>query len=168
MNHIPNLKCLLVERLMLLQQAEIQIIGFMNVAKERVNSLHLRRLIDDNLERSNLHAESLYLVLTELGHGVLSGENESITSLIQELRIVTERCPEPEVADAAMIGAIQNIIHYLIAGYGTSCAYANALQMDEVEKLLHNIALEEKQQDLRLTRLAEENINDKAKSPLTF
>jgi ferritin-like metal-binding protein YciE len=52
--------------------------------------------------------------------------------------------------------------HYKIALYGTLCAFARALGMNEVSSLLDLNLIDEKDSDRDLTHLAEKSINRQA------
>lgn len=149
-----------------MHNAELQVRKLLTNVREKISSMHLQRLIEDHCERSRLHHESVQIILDEMGEPVFVEENESITAFIKELDSVLHKCKEAEVIDAAVIGSLQNVIHYLISGYGTCGAYADSLSMPEIGKLLNNILKEQKLQDERLSRLAKENINEKAKFPM--
>lgn len=168
MDQIVNLKQLFTYRLILLYMAEVKVRTLLMNLKNKVHSLHLHRLTDDHLERNRLHIENLHSILSQVGVVVPSSENEAISSLGRELEIILDRCKESEVIDASIIGCMQNVIHYLISGYGTCKSYATTLDLKEAAKILTNILEEEKQQDKRLSRLAEENINVSAKTPIAL
>jgi hypothetical protein len=68
----------------------------------------------------------------------------------------------PEVSDAAIIAAAQKIEHYEISSYGTARAYAQELNLDDVEALLKETLDEEYEADDLLTQIAEERVNAKA------
>ena len=60
--------------------------------------------------------------------------------------------------------SVQCINHFEIANYGTLIAYSDALGDREISKLLQKNLEEEKNTDRRLTKLAIESINEKAKA----
>jgi ferritin-like metal-binding protein YciE len=53
--------------------------------------------------------------------------------------------------------------HYLIAKYGSVASYARLLGEENVAGVLHKIVEEEKNDDARLSQLAQTSINVKAK-----
>jgi ferritin-like metal-binding protein YciE len=66
------------------------------------------------------------------------------------------------VRDAAIISAAQKIEHYEIASYGTLCAFAKVLGLEEVADLLEQTLEEEKEADSKLTDVAESSVNFEA------
>jgi len=66
--------------------------------------------------------------------------------------------------DAGIISAGQKIEHYEIASYGTLKTLAGILGYDEAAELLDATLQEEKNADSKLTEVAENSINQSAKS----
>jgi ferritin-like metal-binding protein YciE len=82
--------------------------------------------------------------------------------LIEEGEEILQEQADPDVRDAALIGAAQRVEHYEIAGYGTARTYAKQLGFDKHADLLQRTLDEEGQTDERLTKLAEGRINREA------
>lgn len=89
---------------------------------------------------------------------------EGLETIVREATDLLNRCPNVEVRNAALITAIQHIIHYKIAGYGAICTYAKTLGLWEEASILHRNLEEEKAHDNKLIILAERKINSKAVS----
>ncbi len=66
--------------------------------------------------------------------------------------------------DACLIAAGQRAEHYEMAAFGTLVAWARALGRDNAAELLQQILEEEKPADEKLSRLAEDGINQLAAS----
>lgn len=66
---------------------------------------------------------------------------------------------DPDVFDAALIGAQQRVEHYEIAGYGCARTYAKLLGNRRAGTLLETTLQEESATDRKLTELAESSIN---------
>jgi ferritin-like metal-binding protein YciE len=56
--------------------------------------------------------------------------------------------------DSAIICAAQKVEHYEIAGYGTVCAWARSMSLEDVADLLDQTLAEEKAADEKLTEVA--------------
>jgi ferritin-like metal-binding protein YciE len=69
---------------------------------------------------------------------------------------------EGMVRDAGIICSAQKVEHYEIASYGSLCAFANTLGMDDAANLLKEILEEEKKADETLTKVAESSVNMEA------
>ena len=75
--------------------------------------------------------------------------------LLQEVDDIIATSGAAAVKDAVLIGALQRIEHYEIAGYGTARAFAEQLDLDDVADLLQESLDEEAFTDRKLTQLAE-------------
>ncbi len=69
---------------------------------------------------------------------------------------------DPNVKDAALIGAAQKVEHYEIAAYGTLRAFANTMGMTDIADKLQTTLEEEKRTDKTLSMVAERSINRQA------
>jgi ferritin-like metal-binding protein YciE len=69
---------------------------------------------------------------------------------------------EGVVRDAGIICSAQKVEHYEIASYGSLCAFANTLGMNDAARILKKILDEEKEADEKLSQIAEEAINMEA------
>ena len=69
---------------------------------------------------------------------------------------------EGAVRDAGIICSAQKVEHYEIASYGSLCAFANTLGMQDAAEVLRQTLDEEKEADEKLTQLAESTVNMEA------
>ena len=83
--------------------------------------------------------------------------------LIEEGKEVMQEDMEPDVMDAALIGAAQKVEHYEIAGYGTARAWARLLGYDKAVRLLEETLNEESAANEKLTKVAESHVNVEAR-----
>lgn len=88
----------------------------------------------------------------------------AMEGLIEEANEVIESTEKNEVRDAALIAAAQKVEHYEIASYGTLATLAEQLGYRKAAKLLKETLEEEKATDIKLTDLAINNVNKKAKN----
>ncbi|MEL7006520.1 MAG: DUF892 family protein, partial [Bacteroidota bacterium] len=87
----------------------------------------------------------------------------AIEIMIDEANDLIKRSADRQVMDAAIVTAMQHILHYQIAGYGAICTYAKMNKLYPVAELMHQNLEEEKRFDRKLAILAEESVNPKAK-----
>ena len=90
---------------------------------------------------------------------------EAMEGLIEEGASLLEEDADSDVLDAGIIAAAQKVEQYEIATYGTLCTWACQLGLEDAADLLGETLEEEKQTDLKLTELAESEINIAAESP---
>lgn len=74
--------------------------------------------------------------------------------LVEEGSEVIEEDMDPEVKDAALIGAAQRVEHYEMAGYGTVRTFAHLLGHHDLEAILQSTLEEEGAADHKLTNIA--------------
>lgn len=167
MKKIYNLKDLLVEQAQDLYSAEQQQMKVLPKWKDRASSPKLRNAIQKHIDETQKQMSRLDKAFIKLNKPPKGRENLCMKALIEETARLLENSGDPQVLDAGLITAVQHINHYEIAGYGTTTAYANALEMKDISALLHENLEEEKAIDVELTRLAENEVNVRAKVPIT-
>jgi ferritin-like metal-binding protein YciE len=180
MENMDQLKDLLKHEIKDLYSAEEQIIEALPKMIEKANNKKLKQTLEEHLSVTEEHKERLDEVL-QLLEGE-DGEDKGFTSGLFKNSKAGEKCKAMEgliaeaeslmkedmssgVSDAAIIAAAQKIEHYEISSYGTARAYAQELNLDEVESLLKETLDEEYEADDRLTELAETRINLEAIAP---
>ena len=86
----------------------------------------------------------------------------AIDGILKEGQEIIKEAKDDTVRDAGMLAAAQAVEHYEISRYGTLKAWAEKLGLDDVAALLDETLEEEKATDLKLTDLAESEINIEA------
>lgn len=76
-------------------------------------------------------------------------------------------CKYPEVREASLIAAIQNMMHLKITGYGTVASFAAVLDLQDIAADFHRICEDEKYYDEQLSYLAKHEVNNRALEPLS-
>jgi ferritin-like metal-binding protein YciE len=71
---------------------------------------------------------------------------------------------DPQLKDAAIIGAAQRVEHYEIAAYGTARTFAEMLGLGDAVDLLQETLDEEQATDQRLTKLSLEELNGSSRA----
>src|SRR4030095_4274198 len=154
--------------------AEEQIIEALPKMIEKANNNELKKALKQHLQVTEKQKARLDNVLAamdeekeEEGEGVFGlfkGEQKCLAmkGLVEEGEKLMKEDMSPGVSDAAIIAAAQKIEHYEIASYGTARAYAQELNLNEVEKMLSKTLDEEYEADDVLTDLAESRVNEKA------
>ncbi|HEY5704913.1 MAG TPA: DUF892 family protein, partial [Terrimicrobiaceae bacterium] len=92
-----------------------------------------------------------------------SGEPcKAMEGLIKEGEDYVKAGGDREVRDAGLIGAAQRVEHYEIAGYGTARTLASRLGEREAADKLQDTLEEEEEADMKLTDIAENEVNREA------
>jgi len=172
MENMNQLKDLLKHEINDLYSAEEQIIAALPAMIEKARDRQLKKALQDHLKVTEMQKQRLDEVKAKLdegnnGRGFLKGlfgakKCKGMQGLIAEGEKVMSEEMDPDVMDAAIIGAAQKIEHYEISAYGTVRAYAEELQIPDVEKLLKETLDEEYKADDLLTTLATGRLNKEA------
>ncbi len=160
---LATLHDLMVHELKDVLSAERQLLQAMPGMAKKVTSDELRAAMETHLEQTKEHVERLNQVFELIGVAARSQKCKGMEGLITEGRELAEEDIDSEVLDAGTIASAQRMEHYEIAAYGTLCAYATALGLDDVRQILETTLEEEKATDVLLSKLAENGINSMAK-----
>lgn len=139
--------------------AETQVLRALNQMKKKAHHPELQQAFETHIEETRQQIERIEQVMQMLGMPTRGKTCKAMQGLIEEGKEVMSEDAEDDVLDAALIGAAQKVEHYEIATYGTLCAYADLLGLQDAKKLLGQTLDEEKKTDQILTQLAESVIN---------
>lgn len=152
--NLSSLYALFIDELQDIYDAEQQILEALPQMAEAATSPDLKEAFEDHLVETVDQVERLDQVFEMIGAAPEGIECVAARGLLEESGEVIESQGENAVKDAALIGAAQRVEHYEIASYGTACALAKQLNLDDVVSLLHKSFEEEEAADKRLTKLA--------------
>jgi len=155
---------LLVDSLKDQYDSEHQIVKALPKMAKNANSPELKKAFETHLEETKVHIERLEQVFTHLGVKAERKTCKGTQGLIEEGEDAIKDKMDPDVRDAALIGAAQKVEHYEMAGYGTARTFAQQLGYDQVAQILQTTLDEEGATDKALTQIAESAINWKAMS----
>lgn len=131
--------------------------------KKAATSEQLANAFVDHLEMTKAQIARLEQVFELLEEKPKAKKCEAIEGLIKEAQSIMEDTDEgTSTRDVGLIMAAQKVEHYEIASYGGLRQLASTLGYTEVEALLQQTLDEEKQTDLLLTQIAENDINYEA------
>jgi ferritin-like metal-binding protein YciE len=162
---MATLEDLFVNELRDLYNAENQMVKALPKMAKAASSPEIRQGFEEHLEQTRHHVERLEQVFEQLGAKARGKKCQAMEGLIEEGKELMSEDAEPPVMDAGLIAAAQKVEHYEIAGYGTVRTWAEHLGHHEAAELLRQTLDEEKQTDQKLTRLAEQMVNQEAASP---
>jgi ferritin-like metal-binding protein YciE len=152
---------------------------------EKAGTDSLERTLVNHLDATREHVDRLEEVFLIVGEKIKDKKCEAMAGLVREAEKIMLETEEGLVRKAAIISAVQKIVHYKIACYGTLCAFAKALEEKEAASLLHYTLEEEKEADELLSEIAEsmqmeivdtfddyidlsDSVRDKKESPADF
>lgn len=157
-----NLREALVEEIRDLYNAEKQLLKALPKMAKGASSDELRDAFESHLEETEGQVTRLERVFDLLEEKPRGKHCAGMAGIIEEGNDVLQEDMENAVLDACLIASGQRAEHYEIAAYGTSIAWAEALELGDVAQLLRETLEEEKAADKKLTALAESGINEAA------
>lgn len=157
-----NLRDALVEEIRDLYNAEKQLLKALPKMAKAASSDELRDAFESHLEETEGQVTRLERVFELLDEKPRGKHCAGIAGIIEEGNDVLQEDIEDAVLDACLIASGQRAEHYEMAAYGTSIAWAEALELGDVAQLLRETLEEEKAADKKLTTLAESGINEAA------
>lgn len=163
---IENLKHLYEEQLADLRDTETELQRAMSTLAPRTTARELRAALEEEADVTERQSSGLDDLMEDLDAS-RADRFRGPAAMVKDLEVLVERCDNPEVRDAAIIAGLQRIKHYEIAGYGCARAYAEQLGEGEAAERLGELLEEESKEDEKLTRLANESINQLAAEPAT-
>lgn len=168
MKKLHDLSDLLNDQLKDLYNAEMQLLEALPIILLKTTSPGLKRILNKHLEAIEEQTIRLETALEMLNESTKGGENKVMEELIERCYKMIKKSADDRLLDAALVNSVQCINHFKIACYGTAIAYANALESEEIARLLQKTLEEEKNTDYDLTKIAVQSINEKAKAEVVM
>jgi ferritin-like metal-binding protein YciE len=119
----------------------------------------LKSALSSHLEETQGHVERLERIFSELDLKPAAVKCEAIDGILKEGEEILEQFGGSPAGDAGIIFACQAVEHYEINRYGTLVAWAHALKLTPISKLLKSTLDEEYNADDMLSKLAESSEN---------
>jgi ferritin-like metal-binding protein YciE len=161
---IDTLRKLFVEELRNIYSAEKQIDSSFPNLIQGASSSELRDAFKQHHEATKNHLERLKEIFVNMTEKLEGPVCKGIEGILRDAQELIRKTIDPEVLDAGLIAAAQKVEHYEIACYGTVRTYAELLGDHHASDLLQKTLDEEKEADIKLTSLAENEINIEARS----
>jgi ferritin-like metal-binding protein YciE len=151
---IRTFEDLLVDEIKDLYDAEHQLTKALPKMAKAATSPELKTAFESHLKQTEGHIKRLEQVFEGLGKKPTRKTCAAMKGLVEEGSEVIEEEMDPEVKDAALIGAAQRVEHYEMAGYGTVRTFAHLLGHHDLEAILQSTLEEEGAADHKLTAIA--------------
>ncbi|HRP56342.1 ferritin-like domain-containing protein [Agriterribacter sp.] len=120
----------------------------------------LQDAIEDHLAQTQEHVSRLEEVFEMLGKKAQAKKCDAMEGLVKEGESVIEETEDGSMTrDVGIIISAQKVEHYEIAAYGGLTQLARTMGLEDVAGILHQTLEEEKQTDMLLTEIAENDIN---------
>lgn len=156
---------LFVDELKDIYWAEKHLVKSLPKMAKGATSEELRSAIENHLVETQNQVTRLEQVFESIGQKAAAKKCEAMEGLVEEAKMGLEDTEDGTLTrDAAIIATGQKIEHYEIASYGTLRTFANVLGFTEAAGLLDETLNEEKKTDSLLTTIAENFVNETAKT----
>lgn len=159
---IQNLNDLFVHQLQDIYYAENQIVKNLPKMIEKASNPALKSGFETHLQETKNHVQRLEQIFKMQGLQVKSVDCPAMDGILEEANEVAGDIADKKVLDAGLTAAAQSVEHYEIARYGTLIAWAKQLGRQDAVTLLQQTLDEEKATDMKLSKLAESQINKAA------
>lgn len=148
--------------------AEAQLKSSLATWTKKAAALSLKVLLQEYHQQIEAHIEKLDAYAAAEQINAINISNRIMKAYIDETEDKLVCCSLSDVRDASLLASVQSICHFKISAYGTAATFANLLDLKAAAQLFHAAELNEKSMDERLSFLAEQDINKKAKSPVAL
>ena len=140
--------------------AEKHLIKALPKMRKAATTIELKTAIEEHIAQTTEHARRLEQVFELMGKKAQSKKCDAMEGLVKEGESVIEETEKGSMTrDVGIIIAAQKVEHYEIAAYGGLVQLAKTMGNEEIAVILQQTLEEEKQTDLNLTEIAENNIN---------
>lgn len=142
--------------------AEKAILKALPKMARKASSTELKSAFEEHIGQTEEQVARLEQVFEMIDKAPRGKRCPAIDGLSEEASEIMQEAEDETVRDAGMLAAAQAVEHYEISRYGTLAAWADKLGMTEAAELLRTTLQEEKDTDMKLSELAESEINIEA------
>jgi ferritin-like metal-binding protein YciE len=159
---IESMEELFVQQIEDLYDAEKRLVKALPKMAEASTSLSLRQAFESHLQQTVGHVSRLEAIFGQLNKDAKGQTCDAMKGLVSEGEDMVSHIDESPLRDAGLIAAANRVEHYEIAAYGSARTFAQTLGLGQAATLLEQTLQEEKEADQKLTRLAEQMVNEEA------
>lgn len=160
---LESLNKLFIHELKDLHSAENQILDALPQMIEKTKNDKLRNALQEHLEETRGQVDRLDQIFDHLDEKPGGQHCKGMEGLIAEGEEILKEKADESVRDAGIIAAAQRVEHYEMAAYGTAATYAEMLNDMKALELLRQTLDQEKNADRRLSEIAKQTVNVKAR-----
>jgi len=157
-----ELDTLFLEALKDIYYAERKILRALPKMARAAQSPELKQAFLTHKDETEVHKERLEQVFEIMGKRPSGKTCPAIDGIIEEGEEIMDTFKGTKALDAGLVAAAQAVEHYEMARYGTLCAWAEVMGMQDAAGVLRQTLEEEKKTDELLNQLAEGGVNQNA------
>lgn len=161
---ISTLKDLYVDQLQDLYSANRQAAKATRELAGAATSDALRKALEAGIEGIEQGNEQIKQLIERHGANPRGEHCKGMEGLVAEARAhgIEADIADDDVRDASIIAQYQRMTHYGISGYGTACAFARRLGLDEDARVLDECLEDTRGGDKHMTSIASGEVNPAA------
>jgi ferritin-like metal-binding protein YciE len=159
---IQNMNDLFVHTLRDIYYGEKQILKALPDMIAKASDPQLKQGFQTHLRETETHVKRLEQAFQLAGEKAQGVDCPAIDGIIEEANDVASDVDDKQVLDAALAAAAQAVEHYEMSRYGTLVAWAKQLGRSDCASVLEETLKEEKAADMKLTKIAESQLNRQA------
>lgn len=158
-----KLKSFFVDELKDIYWAEKHLVKTLPKMEKAATSTQLKEAFVTHLGQTEEHVARLEQIFEMLGEKASAKKCDAMAGITEEGDgIISETEEGTATRDVGLILAAQKAEHYEISTYGGLAQLARTLGLDEVASILDTTLAEEKETDVLLTEIAENDVNYEA------
>ncbi|HEX5429948.1 MAG TPA: DUF892 family protein [Patescibacteria group bacterium] len=159
---VENLQDLLVIKLQALYDTEQQLVEALPKMATAATDEDLKKAFESHLEETRMHVKNLEQAFSELELTPEALPGNAIRGLVSDTEWCIDHIKNAKTLDAALVAAGQTAEHYEMAEYAAAQGFAVTMGHTQVETLLSENYLSEKEASEKLKGLAMAKLNDAA------
>ncbi len=148
--------------------AEIQLKHSMAEWITGAGSVQLKMVLQKYSGFVDQHVQKLAEFTEEENLNSIATTDQVMKAFVDEANQKNKLCTDAEVRDASLLASVQLINHFKISMYGTATAFAKELNLEQAAAVFHEMEINEKHIDDRLSQLAGFEINKKAHTTIVI
>ena len=159
---ITSVQDLFLNGLQYVYDAEKQLTQAIPELAQAACSPQLRQAFEQHLQETKEHVGRCEEIFKRLGAQPTARPNAVVEQMRQEAREMIQAIDQPEIRDAALIVASNQVEHYEISVYGSLRTFAQLLGYEDIVNTLQKTLDQEKKADAKLTEIADAQVNIQA------
>ncbi len=156
---LDSMEDLLVEEIKDLYDVENRLIDALPKMADAAHNPTLKNAFTEHLHETQRQSQRLERCFERLSMKPERESCDGIKGILEEGETLIKSDGNPQVKDAALVGAAQRVEHYEMAGYGSARTLAQHLRRDDIAEILQQTLNEEGETDHKLTDLAVSVLN---------
>ncbi|HLI30485.1 MAG TPA: DUF892 family protein [Terriglobia bacterium] len=159
---IQTVEDLFLNGLQYIYDAEKQLVRALPELAAAACEPQLRQAFEQHLQDTKEHVGRIEEVFKRIGAAPKAQPNGVVEQMRQEVTQMIANIDQPQVLDAALVVAGNQVEHYEMAAYGSLHTFAQLLGHEDVAGILQKTLEEEKKTSAKLAEIGESQVNIQA------